>query len=66
MAKSLEERYEEAAEKVRSDTQSSKGKGNSADKKNYQKLRDELRARAAESRAAQPGGAVTADKVEVG
>lgn len=61
-SKSLEERYEAAADKVRN----SSGEPSAADKSNYHKLRDELRTRAAESRAAQPGGAVTADKVEVG
>jgi hypothetical protein len=61
MAQSLEERYEAAAEKVRS----SDGEPSAADKNNYHKLRDQLRARAAEERAAQPGGAVTADRVEV-
>jgi hypothetical protein len=65
MAKSLEKRYEEAAEKVRSDKGGNNGNGNAANRKNYHALRDELRARASENRAAQPGGAVTADKVEV-
>jgi hypothetical protein len=62
MAKSLEERYEEAAEKVRS----SDGEPSAADKTNYHKLRDELRAQAEARRADQPDGAVTADRVEVG
>lgn len=66
MAKSLEERYEDAAQKVRDDNESSNGRGNAAHKNTYHRLRDELRARASESRAAQPGGAVTADQVEVG
>lgn len=61
MALSLEERYEAAAAKVRS----SNGEPSAADKTNYHKLRDELRARAAAQRADQPGGSVTADKVEV-
>jgi hypothetical protein len=61
MAKSLEERYEAAADKVRS----SKGEPSAADRNNYHKLRDELRARAADERAANPGGTVTADRVEV-
>ena len=65
MAKSLEERYEEAAEAVRADNGSSKGNGNATNRKNFHKLRDELRARAAESRAANPNGSVTADHVEV-
>jgi len=59
MAKSLEERYEDAAEKVR-------GNPSTANRKAYHALRDELVERTRESRAAQPGGAVTADQVEVG
>ena len=62
MAPSLEERYEAAADKVRN----SDGEPSAADKSNYHNLRDELRARAAAQRAGQPGGSVTADKVEVG
>lgn len=59
MAKSLEERYEEAAAKVRA----SNGEPSEADKTNYHKLRDQLRERAREERAGRAGGGVTADSV---
>lgn len=58
MAKSLDERYEEAAEKVRSNA-------NATNRKNYHALRDELVQRTREAREARGGaGVVTADQIE--